>query len=358
MSPNSQLRAALTALAQHADSADGVPAWPAASWEALRRAGVLGWMIPSEYGGQGRDGVELLAGYESLASACLTTAFLLSQREAACRRIRDGDNAALARELLPRLAKGECFATVGLSQLTTSRQHQSPALVARQERNGIVLDGSIPWVSGAPGADYIVVGAALEPHSADNLQVLVVMPRTTPGVEVQHPLALAALQGSMTAEVRCNQVYLERKWLLAGPCSNVMAGNRGGTGGLETSCLAIGLSAAAIKFLADESVSRPELHSCAEQLQGRCVKLRREMHRQATESSAATAAGELRAQANLLVLSATQAALTAAKGAGFVRGHPAQRWARQALFFLVWSCPRPAAETLLQQLAASCELQS
>ena len=41
----------------------------------------------------------------------------------------------------------------------------------------------------------------------------------------------------------------------------------------------------------------------------------------------------------------------AAKGAGFVRPHPAQRWARQALFFLVWSCPRPAAEALLEELA-------
>jgi hypothetical protein len=26
------------------------------------------------------------------------------------------------------------------------------------------------------------------------------------------------------------------------------------------------------------------------------------------------------------------------------------RWARQALFFLVWSCPRPAAEGMLTEL--------
>ena len=63
----------------------------------------------------------------------------------------------------------------------------------------------------------------------------------------------------------------------------------------------------------------------------------------------------LRARANALVLRATQTALTAAKGVGFVRPHPAQRWARQALFFLVWSCPRPAAEATLGYLLGECD---
>ena len=42
-----------------------------------------------------------------------------------------------------------------------------------------------------------------------------------------------------------------------------------------------------------------------------------------------------------------------AKGVGFVHPHPAQRWARQALFFLVWSCPRPAAEATLGYLTCA-----
>jgi hypothetical protein len=58
----------------------------------------------------------------------------------------------------------------------------------------------------------------------------------------------------------------------------------------------------------------------------------------------------LRVECTLLALCATQTALVAAKGTGFVAPHPAQRWARQALFFLVWSCPRPAAEGILARL--------
>ena len=36
-----------------------------------------------------------------------------------------------------------------------------------------------------------------------------------------------------------------RRWLLAGPTAQVMSGNQRGTGGVETSCLALGLAAAA-----------------------------------------------------------------------------------------------------------------
>jgi hypothetical protein len=47
----------------------------------------------------------------------------------------------------------------------------------------------------------------------------------------------------------------------------------------------------------------------------------------------------------------TQFALAAGKGSGFLRSHPAQRWARQAMFFLVWSCPAPALDATLACMA-------
>src|SRR5208282_2452160 len=199
--------------------------------QALRGSGVLSWSIPALDGGQERGDLDLLDAYESLAGACLTTAFILSQREAACRRLRESENRALAHELLPALARGETFATVGLSQLTTSRQHLGPSLTVKEAGAGFVLDGTIPWVTGAARANHFVVGGT----TADGWQVLAVMPRDSQGVSVGAPLDLMALQGSITAEVRCQHVHLERRWLLAGPAERVMAvGGRGGTGGLET----------------------------------------------------------------------------------------------------------------------------
>ena len=63
----------------------------------------------------------------------------------------------------------------------------------------------------------------------------------------------------------------------------------------------------------------------------------------------------IRQRANTLVLRATQAALAASKGAGFVAGHPAERMVREALFFLVWSCPQPVLNANLCELAGILE---
>jgi alkylation response protein AidB-like acyl-CoA dehydrogenase len=338
---------ALAVLGAHAAEADAEAAWPAASWDALCRAGVPGWVLPRAHGGAERDPLDPLDGYGRLAGACLTTCFILSQRDAAVRRLRDSGHEALCRELLPPLARGERSATVGLSQLTTSRQHVKPTFAAREAGDHFVLQGTIPWVTGAARADDLIIGAVLD----DGRQILAALPRETPGVSVGPPLELAALEGSLTAEVRCREVALDRRRLLAGPAERVMAGGRGGTGGLETSCLALGLAGAAVRHLQAEAAARPDLRTSADRLEQTRQGLRAEMHRLAEGAGPPDAAAGLRARANAFVLRATQAALTASKGTGFLRDHPAQRWARQALFFLVWSCPRPAAEATLALLA-------
>jgi alkylation response protein AidB-like acyl-CoA dehydrogenase len=340
------------ALAARAEGADRDLAWPAESWEIVRRAGVLKWAIPSEHGGRDLDPVALLLGYERLAAACLTTTFILSQRDAAIRRIRDIGRDDLCRELLRPLACGGRFATVGLSQLTTSRQHGGPALRVEETPTGLVLNGVMPWVTGGDHADHLITGGVL----ADGRQVLVALPAEIPGVAVLPPMDLSALSGSRTAEVTCSRVEVDRRWILAGPTDAVYkSGGRGGTGGLETSCLALGLAGAAIDRLHEEATGRPELTELAGKLEADRSRVRTKMHHLA-EGGAGTpvAALELRARANALVLRATQAALAACKGVGFVHPHPAQRWARQALFFLVWSCPRPAAEATLGYLFGEC----
>ncbi|HZY86987.1 MAG TPA: acyl-CoA dehydrogenase family protein, partial [Gemmataceae bacterium] len=98
MTDRLSLEDALAVLAAHAEEADTEPTWPEASWDALRRCGALGWAVPRAYGGEGLAGLDLLDGYGRLAGACLTSCFLLSQRDAACRRLRDSGNEALCRE--------------------------------------------------------------------------------------------------------------------------------------------------------------------------------------------------------------------------------------------------------------------
>ena len=302
--------------------------WPAASWAALAHAGLLAPEAPAA-----RTALQ-----EEVARHCLTTAFILSQREAAVRQLARGPADLIAR------FGGAGYVTVGLSQLTTSRQHGAPALLATPDGDGFVLVGSAPWVTGADRADAVVIGAAL----ASGDQLVAAVSAGTPGFLPEPPMALAALVGSRTAAIRFDSVRVGPDLLIAGPMHQVL-GPVGG-GGLDTSALALGHARAACDLLAREAGPRPDLAEVATRFRAATDSARDQLLRLAAEPADAEATLSLRVAATNLALGASQAALTASKGAGFLSPHPAERLARQALFFLVWSCPRPVAGGVLDRL--------
>ena len=112
-------------LADHARELDLNPAWPQASMDLCGKAGVYRWFHDRHWQGYQWSQRDVIRGYLALSSACLTTTFVITQRTGACQRIERSDNEELKAELLPKLVSGEIFATVGISHLTTSRQHLS-----------------------------------------------------------------------------------------------------------------------------------------------------------------------------------------------------------------------------------------
>ncbi|MCG8583798.1 MAG: acyl-CoA/acyl-ACP dehydrogenase [Pirellulales bacterium] len=335
-------------LSQLAAAPDADQHWPVDRLRLCGNYGVYEWFMPEKWGGQAWDDAAIIRGYLRLSAACLTTTFVITQRTGACRRIAACDNEHLQDTLLPPLVRGDTFATVGISHLTTSRQHlKQPALRAVETSEGYLLDGYSPWVTGALHAQTIVTGATMD----DGRQILVALPTDLPGVSLPTPARLVGLTGSCTGAVRFDKTHVTYDLLIAGPVEDVMGGGTGAnTGGLQTSTLAIGLATAAIAYVEEQSAARPELARAAEGLREEQQHAERDLLALA-EGNEACSQADLRARANSLALRASQAALTAAKGAGYVAGHPAGRWCREALFFLVWSCPQPVVDANLCELA-------
>jgi alkylation response protein AidB-like acyl-CoA dehydrogenase len=355
-SPDEPALAALCAALREKTSAlEQATSWPDEQLRWCGEAGVFEWFVGPEHGGQGWSEANLLRGYVQLAAACLTTTFVITQRVGAMQRIAAGNSLAARERLLPDLLSGKSFATVGISHLTTSRQHLTrPVLRAGQGRGGFVLDGYSPWVTGAAFAQTIVLGATLEDHR----QILVALPTELPGVRIDPAPELVGLSASHTGPVRLDHVEVAEEWLLAGPVHEVMKHGLGArTGGLQTSALALGLASEAIAFLESQADARDELVEPAEALLAERNELQQAMlalagdSEQAANLECAVSGNELRRRANSLVLRASQAALAAAKGAGYIAGQPAGRWCREALFFLVWCCPAPVAQANLCELA-------
>jgi butyryl-CoA dehydrogenase len=346
------LDALVANLAEADGPADEAGVWPERLWEIVVEAGATRWALPARLGGDECDRPTTVERYARLAEGSVTAAFILTQHDAAVRRLLPATNSDTAAHWLREIAAGRALATVGLSHLTTSRRYGPNALVASPAAGGgYRLDGRMPWVTAAPHAQVIVTGATM----SDGLQILIALPTAREGVTVLPPFALAALQASCTTEVVCERVAITEADLLAGPMPDVMS-NPGapGTGGFETSALALGQARAAVVALQRDAPHHEELTEPVEALDESWSLLWRDLMAAANGLPDAPPATQIRRQANALVLRATQAYLTARKGTGFLRSEPAQRWARQALFFLVWSCPSPVAHAALREMAGLC----
>jgi alkylation response protein AidB-like acyl-CoA dehydrogenase len=330
------LRAALADLAP-ATRARGP--WKSGAFRAMTDAGLLAGFIPADCGGSGAREGALLAALTEVARGCLTTALALTQWASACRLLAAADD-PLRRLILPRLASGEETTTVGIAQLTTSRQHQgTPALRAARRDGGWRLDGVCPWVTGADTVDTIVTGAVAEDGAAS----FFVVRRGCPGLAIDPPMELLALSAARTSRVRFDGVEPEVVIRPTGP-SNARAG------GLATTALALGATRAALDILGREAAARRGMSPIVAGFAAETDALAARMAAGAVESTPADR-DALRTAASGLVLRASQAALVASKGAGFTVGHPAERGVREAMLFLVWSCPEQVASAVLCELA-------
>lgn len=328
--------AALTAVAERTRA---VGPWRSGAMATLARHGLLAGFVPADRGGCGASEPAVTAALVAVAERCLTTALALTQWAAAVRIIAAADHPARDR-LLPRLAAGLEFTTVGIAQVTTSRQHHGrPALGAVADGNAWRLEGLCPWVTGADACDTIVVGAALP----EGGRGFFLVEREAAGLEIGPPFEMLALSASHTGPVRFQGVRPAA--VLA------VGGNPPRTGGLATTALAVGATRAAVGLLRGEAAARPALLPVVAGLDAEEGAIHADLLAAASGAVEQADRDRLRAAATSLAVRAAQAALTACKGAGFVVGHPAERLVREAHFFLVWSCPEGVSATLMCELA-------
>jgi len=328
------------AISSCADRTQDEGPWHSGAFAILARQGAMAAFIPTNCGGTQADESTLLQMLTAIAEKCLTTALALSQWASACRIIADGPTDIRANRL-PALARGDTCTTVGISQLSTSQQHLgSPSLKANRRGDAWRLSGVCPWVTGADSSDTIVTGAVDD--SGKNLFFIV--STEAPGLTIAPPMRMLALSGSRTSSVTFCDV--QPAAVIATPASGSMR-----TGGLATTALALGTANASIALLHKEAVGRSAIEPFAAGFAAEASLYNARLQKAARTGSEASDREALRAQATSLAVRTAQAALTAAKGAGFVSGHPAERLLRESMFFLVWSCPQSVSSAIMCELA-------
>ncbi|MGX1762073.1 acyl-CoA dehydrogenase family protein [Streptomyces lydicus] len=169
----------------------------------LAGRGWVGMALPTEYGGAGRGFLERYVVIEELlAAGAPVSAHWVADRQAGPSILQHGAEEQ-RRFFLPRIAAGQCFFSIGMSEKSSGSDLASVATRAQRTTDGWRLTGTKMWTGGAHVNDYAIVLARTdeaEDRHAGLSQFIVDL--RAPGIRVE-PIHL------MSGEHRFNAVHLE-----------------------------------------------------------------------------------------------------------------------------------------------------
>jgi acyl-CoA dehydrogenase len=180
-----------------------------AGWDPAfsRRLGERGWLgmaFPTEYGGSAEGALaRFVVTEELLAGGAPVAAHWIADRQSGQALMKFGTEEQ-RRTFLPRIARGECFFAIGMSEPDTGSDLASVRTRGTRVEGGWVLDGTKLWTSGAHHAHAMIAlirtEAGGESRHAGLTQVIVELP--DPRVEVR-PVKL------LTGEHHFNEVVFQ-----------------------------------------------------------------------------------------------------------------------------------------------------
>ncbi|TDU04449.1 alkylation response protein AidB-like acyl-CoA dehydrogenase [Streptomyces sp. 846.5] len=143
--------------AEHLRSCDTEAAFPDAALEAMRRTGLLGLIVPTEYGGLGGSLGDIAEAGIRLGRVDLSTAMIFVMHCQQVAALVGYSNGRLREEVLPAVAAGHLY----LASITTEESTGGALLSTTAElkaRNGrLLLDRTAPIVTGGDRADAFLV---------------------------------------------------------------------------------------------------------------------------------------------------------------------------------------------------------
>ncbi len=145
-------------LAESAMSRDTNHEYPAKSLGKMGELGLLGMLVPEEYGGENTDTVSYALAMSEIAYSCASTAVIMSIHDSICcgSLLRFGTEEQKQKYLVP-MAQGEFIASFALSEPESGSDAASLTTVAERRGDCFVLNGTKRWISGGSTSKLFIV---------------------------------------------------------------------------------------------------------------------------------------------------------------------------------------------------------
>jgi butyryl-CoA dehydrogenase len=137
--------------------------WPGEIVSEMAKLGLLGIMVPQEYGGAGLDALSYALAMEEVSAACASCGVIMSVNNSLfCDPLyKFGTEEQKKRVLIP-AARGETLGCFGLTEPMSGSDAQTMITSAEKTARGWVLKGTKNWITNGPYADWILVFAVTE----------------------------------------------------------------------------------------------------------------------------------------------------------------------------------------------------
>ncbi len=176
--------------------------FPEEAVRAAAEAGLLGVLIPREYGGAGLDALAFAICIEELAQACASTSVIVDvHTSVGSEPILLFGTEEQKRRWLPRLASGELLGAFALTEPASGSDAASLKTSARPNGDGFVLNGTKVFITNIGHAGVYVVFARTGPEERAAGVSAFLVPSDAPGVRVGQIFKKMGLHGSPTGEL-------------------------------------------------------------------------------------------------------------------------------------------------------------
>lgn len=181
---------------------DETQQFPVETFRAMGQLGLMGVLVPEEYGGAGLSYYEYKVIIEEIAKVCGSVGLSLAAHNSLCTgHILAFANEEQKKKWLPKLATAEWIGAWGLTEANTGSDAGNMKCTAVKDGDHWIINGTKNWIThGKSGEIAVVICRTGEPRTKNNSTTFVVE-RGTPGFSAGKKENKLGMRASETAEM-------------------------------------------------------------------------------------------------------------------------------------------------------------
>ena len=182
--------------------------FPQLSWTA-GDMGILGMMVPEEYGGAGADCLSYILAIEELSRVCASTAVIVSVNNSVfCYPVWKFGTGEQKATILSEVASGRALGAYALTEPQSGSDAANQKTRAVRDGDSYVLDGAKAWITNAGEAKWYVVMAMTDPSAGTRGITAFLVSAEDAGVRPGAPEDKMGLRASKTAALFLENVRI------------------------------------------------------------------------------------------------------------------------------------------------------